>query len=50
MFDTEIVAALVHALGDTFYSAKTGRINFFTVAMAQGAQHRFDGILVLKYL
>jgi len=49
IFDTEIVAALVRALGDTFYGVSTGRINFFTVAMAQGALHCFDGRFILKY-
>ena len=37
IFDTEIVSALGHALGDKNMNIRASTINFFTAALAQGA-------------
>jgi len=48
--DTEIVAALGRALGDTDFNVRSGAVNFFTAATAQGAPHCFHRTLIPKYL
>ena len=45
IFDTEVVAALVHALNNTELSVHTSLIKFFTATIAQGVLCYFD-----KYL
>ena len=44
IFDTDIVAALVHALGDTDSDVSSSVVKFFTAATAQGALRSFHGI------
>ena len=50
VFDTKIVAALGHALGDTHTNVRTSVVEFFTAAVVQGALHCFDRIFIPKYL
>ena len=45
--DTEIVAALVHALGDMYYDVRKRAVKFFTITMTQGALSCFHGIFIL---
>ena len=48
IFDAEIVAALVHALGDGDSEIRSSAVNFFTAAVAQGMPCYFHGIVILK--
>jgi len=53
IFNTEIIAALGRALSDKtsrYDHLRISAVNFFTAAVAQGARHFFDGILIPKYL
>jgi hypothetical protein len=53
IFNTEIIAALGHALSDKtsrYDHLRISAVNFFTAAVAQGALNFFDGILIPKYL
>jgi hypothetical protein len=47
IFDTEIVAVLVQALGDTDSDVRRSAVNFFTVAIAQGTLDCSHRILIL---
>jgi len=49
IFDIEIVTALGCALSDENSELRSSAFNFFTVAIAQGVLHCFDGIFILKY-
>ena len=49
IFDTKIVAALVHALDDTSFDLRTSAVKIFTAVTAQGALSCFHGILTPKY-
>jgi HEAT repeat protein len=48
IFDTEIVAALVHALGDKDSYVKSSAGYFFTAAIAQGVPRCFRRVFILK--
>ena len=48
IFDAEIVAALVHALGDEDSEIRSSAANFFTTAVVQGVPCRFHGTVILK--
>jgi hypothetical protein len=48
IFDTEIVAALGRALGDTVLNVRRSTANFFTAAVAQGALPSFHRTFILK--
>jgi hypothetical protein len=50
IFDTETVAALVHALGDEDRVVRRNAVNFFIAAMAQGELCCFYRIAIPKYL
>ena len=49
IFDTEIVVALVRALGDKDASVRISVAQIFTAALAQGAFCRFREIFMLKH-
>lgn len=46
--NTEIVAALVHALGNEDWDIRSSAVNFFTTTIAQGALSCFHGIFIPK--
>ena len=49
IFNTEIVAALGHALSNDTSYLRSSVVEFFTAAVAQGALRLLYGILIPKY-
>jgi hypothetical protein len=49
IFDTEIIVALVRALGDKDASVRISVAQIFTAALAQGALRRSREIFMLKH-
>ena len=49
IFDTEIVVALGRAISHTSPDFSHSVINFFTAAVAQGADHGFRTIFILTH-